>query len=334
MTATSSLASAIEPGQLKALCDLSEFNTSLSAEELNHLAATAPDPETLFSSVLARMTIDSGSLQRKWRQTLTKVWSLHHPNTPHLPELPLRVNQVEHTPVLADAKGYLACIAEQPAELEEENGELVLTSRAIERLIPRLPSLASQSGEFLFENEWSYLPLRRLRALLQAARLIRPYAGKLVAIRSRLEPFLRLPATQQFYILWHTDMYHVGWGPFAGQWEAYMESVQEYLPLLWEVIGEVRAGQMLDDYQLCLETMEAFAPLWGEVEVAPVASAAHPFSLFHRCALPVVLHSLIIKDVLLRFGLITPELTWTELGATLLTVERNRKLPCGLELLR
>src|SRR5581483_6980571 len=78
----------------------------------------------------------------------------------------------------------------------------------------------------------------RLRAVLQALRLIRVQNNQLVIVRSRYERFKQFPTTQQFYLLWHADAYHTAWGDFSGMWTAYMQLVQDNLPLLWEAQTE------------------------------------------------------------------------------------------------
>src|SRR5581483_12096393 len=101
----------------------------------------------------------------------------------------------------------------------------------VSRLFAALPSSQGKAA-WDVETEWSYLPIRRLRAVLQALRLIRVQNNQLVIVRSRYERFKQFPTTQQFYLLWHADAYHTAWGDFSGMWTAYMQLVQDNLPLL------------------------------------------------------------------------------------------------------
>lgn len=312
----------------------------MSVEGVLHAIRRAPDPETAVREVLETMSVTSEVLERKWRSTVTSLWATHHPHVPLLPALTLSSEEVMHVPLLQDAHAFLEEILCQPASLHEEHDELVIAPNDVWRLAAILPSLRAQ-GELAVETEWAYLPLRRLRAVLQALRLVRPVKGKLVVVRSRYERFRHFPAIQQFYVLWHADMYHVDWGEFAGMWGRYTRVVQDYLPLLWDLGEHAQAGQPMDGRAWGLDVIETFVPLWEEeglLEVGHGQAAILPIVQQH--ALPAILEKFLIHDVLQRHGLVTTHThgdhthyAWTAIGERIFKAELTQELPCGLELL-
>jgi len=191
-------------------------------------------------------------------------------------------------------------------------------------------------------------------------------SGQLTVVRSRHDRFRQLPLIQQFYILWHTDVYHVDWSDYAGQWARYVYLIQNYLPLVWEMQENVSAGSRDNVHDLTNLITEVFYPLWqqeGLLRGGPTPTTF--FELYEQSALPAVIAKLFIQDILVRYGLInitqdlarlfgaparsavpasghiplkpTPpkqgEFTWTPVGHALLPAEKNQDLPCGIELL-
>lgn len=329
------------PGKtLRALCLLSNASAGVSVEGLLHTVRQAPDPETAVREVLQTVTVTSEVLERKWRSTITTLWAKHHPHVPLLPSLTLSSEEVSHVPLLQDAHAYLEEILCQPASLREEHTEQVVASPDVWRLAAALPSLRGV-GELPVESEWAYLSARRLRAVLQALRLVRPVKGKLVVVRSRYERFRHFPAIQQFYVLWHADAYHVDWGEFAGMWGKYTRVIQDYLPLLWDLGEHIEAGQPLDTRRWCLEVLETFAPLWEEEGLLDIGRGqAAILPIVQQHALPAILEKFLLHDTLRRHGLVTPAAaasgappTWTAIGSRIFKAELTQELPCGLELL-
>lgn len=326
--------------KLQALCLLSNASATLSVEGVLHTIRRAPDPETAVREVLQTMSITSEVLERKWRSTITNLWATNHPHVPLLPSLKLSSEEVAHVPLLQDAHAFLEEIVCQSAALHEENDELVIAPPDVWRLAAILPSLR-RSDDLLVESEWAYLPLRRLRATLQALRLVRPVKGKLVVVRSRYERFRHFPAIQQFYVLWHADMYHVDWGEFAGMWGRYTRVIQDYLPLLWDLGEHAQAGQAMDARTWGVDVLETFIPLWEEEGLLDIGQGqAAILPIVQQHALPAILDKFLIHDVLQRHGLVATHdhgdhthYTWTAIGARIFKAELTQELPCGLELL-
>ncbi|MEX1997670.1 MAG: hypothetical protein WEA04_03265 [Candidatus Andersenbacteria bacterium] len=327
--------------KLRALCMLSNVPQTIDLQGLLGKVQQAPDPETAVRTVLGTISVTSEVLERKWRSAIMAWWSMHHPHVPLLPSLALSSDEVLTVPMLQDAHAFLEAIFCQPADLVEEQGELLLNPADVLRIAGSLPSQALMPA-LPVESEWSYLPLRRLRATLQALRLVRPVKGRLVVVRSRYERFRKFPATQQFYLLWHADTYHVDWAEFAGMWGKFVRVIQDYLPLLWDLGEHLEPGQQVDRSHWALEVLETFAPLWEEEGLLQIGQGqAAILPIVQQHALPTILEKFMIRDILHRHGLITLSeefgqlslFTWTTIGASVFKAELTQELPCGLELL-
>mgnify|MGYP007077388463 CR=1 FL=1 len=294
-----------------------------------------------MTEVTQHLTLPSEVLARKWRDTITDVWVAHHPDVPLLPQLGLTATDVTEAPFLADAKRMLAVLADQPGTLVRHGDEWLLDPKDVWHIASEIPSL-SGATQHPIESEWGNLTIRRLRAVLHVTRLIQPRKGKLVPVQKRLASFKRLPAAQQFYVLWHADAYHIDWTRFAGLWEHYMRNVQEYLPVLWESIQLPLAGRVEDRAEWATSVLEAFTPLWDEeglLDVRPGHTVA--LKIVQQHALPTIVDRFILRDLLERHGLVTlseefgmlSKFTWTTLGEKMLAAEASQSLSCGLDLL-
>lgn len=326
---------------LQALCTLSDVPVQVDIRSLIHRVKEAPDPETAVQAVLSQLALHSEVLSRKWRTAIIAVWSAHHPHVPLLPSLSLASEDVINAPLLRDAHAYLEALLQQPARLVEEHSELLLDTKDVWRLAAQMPSLQGNVIESV-ESEWSYVPLRRLRAVLHALRLVRNVKGQLVVVRSRYERFRAFPPVQQFYVLWHADAYHVDWAEFGGLWGKYMRVVQDYLPLIWDIGESAEAEQIVDRRQWVVAVLETFAPLWDEEGLLEVGSGrAAILPIVQQHALPTILERSLVYDLMLRHGLVTmseefgklSKFTWTRAGAHVFKAELSQELPCGLELL-
>jgi len=97
-----------EEQTLQVLCTLSDVpSAQVDVHALLHNVKEAPDPETAVQSVLNQISLPSDVLRRKWRTTITAVWSSHHPHVPLIPSLSLSSEDVLTTSVLQDAHAYL-----------------------------------------------------------------------------------------------------------------------------------------------------------------------------------------------------------------------------------
>lgn len=322
--------------KMEALCLLSNVEAA-AAGELFEAIQTAADPETAVRVIEARVITDSPLLKRKWREVVWRLWGSVHPDVPRVPDVGLASAEVKEAPFLQDAVAYLALLAERPAELISERGELLLATADIVRLRCALPSVQA-SSTWAVENEWGYLGMRRLRATLQAMRLIRPVNGRLSVVRSRYERWRQWPATLQFYTLWHADIYHTNWVHFGGMWGDFMHIVQDNLPILWEVHGTAQSGTLQTSQRWCLDVLEAFSPLWYEAGLFEVGAGRQSWlKLVRQNSIGTAIHQLLLSDLFERHGLLQSEgmdFSWTERGITMLEAERQQRLPCAVETLK
>lgn len=322
---------------LKALCALSEAHAPVSPRKISRLIHQAPDPSTAQRLVLAQLPSHSDVLSRKWRQLVIDLWSQQHPHIPVLLNLPITASDVADVPAIQDTQALLHRLAQRPAAITREAGEWLLAPDDAFHLATTLPSLKNRPLIRL-ENEWQCLPLRRLRTTLQALRLLRRQGHTLTPIRARYQRFIELPVIQQYYLLWHTEVYHVNWAPFAGLWGNYMTVIQECLPILWDLCEGTLPDVPYDIRQWNQHMWDTFAPLWaqeGLLERERGESALLTFVRTH--SLPTAVTQVVMRDLFERYGLIIGEgefYLWTTLGTELTSAERTQELPCALDLLK
>lgn len=327
--------------KLSALCTLSDLKRS-DFRKFYVKIKTAPDPETAIGTVLSRIQVESPNLNRQWRNLVTDVWLDYHPEAPVLPNWPLTINEAALGPNIRDSLTFLKQLIRKPAKMVHDSGEWLLAPEEVARFLKVMPSTTLGNLPAV-ENEWSYIALRRLREQLQAAGLIRVWKGHLCLVKSHINQFLSLPAFQQYYILWHADTYHVNWAAFAGLWREHMRVVQEYLPLLWETIGEVQAGDVKDRMSWVMSVIETFMPLWedeGVFQQSPHTKTA--LHVIKQQALPSIIDRFILRDLLERHGLVRigedvqsmSRFIWTSGGAKIIAAEAGQQLPCGNDLLK
>lgn len=337
---------------MEALLQLSGFPKGRFVERMEKLIAKAPDPETACRVITDEFQA-TGALERKWRKVITQTWQFQHRTSAHSLALPLTSQDVIQTEALLDARRVLEALRQTPAKLVQQGDGYVIAPEELQRLTAIMPSLSNRNIPDTLEHEWACVQLRRLRVLLTTLRLVRVYRGQLQVVASRHKRFLDLPLPQQYYVLWHADVYHVPWGSFAAGWAPYVEVVQEYLPLLWDVSGGTRAGHAQSLTELTYALLDLYQSLW---EQEGVADAHETFiGIYEEYALPAVVGQLLVRDILARYGLIEIQddlpaliragtnsqfdsndisVRWTEIGEVMLTIERSGKLPCGIEMIR
>jgi len=320
---------------LQALCTLSDSPKAVNPQSLTKLIQDSPDPETALRAVLKSLPSSSETLQNKWHNIVMDIWSASHPHIPALVDLPIAAEDVYQSIALDDAHAYLNAVQQKPIQLISANKEWLINAPDAHYLATQVPSLANQSTLQL-ENEWQYLPLRRLRTSLQSLRLIRRYKNQLVIVKSRYQQFMSLPLVHQYYLLWHADTYHVEWGDYAGIWGDYLRIVQEYLPLLWSISQRDTPDMAIDVRHWNKEMIESFYPLWQQAGLLDrQTNQTALLSLVRLQSLPTALTQVIIKDLFARFGLIYGQGTvfsYHQLGVNLLTLEHLEELPCNVEL--
>lgn len=334
---------------VRALFHLSHVPDNTPFDEVVSLITNAPDPETAHQAVSSRIQAESDVLAQKWHDTIISAWSHCHPQVPLLPNLPLTEEDVRSVPVLRDMQEFLREIERESAAMVEEKDELVLKPEEAMRLALCLPSWKGVP-EMVVEHEWSLLPVRRLRELAQTLGLVRIVQGYLTPVRSRIRLFNKFPLPQQFYALWHADVYHVNWGMFAPAWSRHLDLVQGYLPLIWDLHSDIEAG-VEEDIQGWLENMmDTFLTLWEQEGLITPTRTTNIMRLYRQLAVPAVMKKIVFQDIFVRYRLVeeqvdplsalistNPEVTsyiWTPIGELLIQAEAGSDLPCGIELLK
>lgn len=336
---------------MEALLELSGFPQGQLVDRMVKLIAKAPDPETACRVITDEFQA-TGALERKWRKIINQTWQFEHNSKAYPLDLALTSQDVAQAEALTDALRLLEELAARPAELARHEREHVFAPSELSRLIKVLPSIRAGSLPEALEHEWSCVRLRRLRLLLQSLKLVRVYGGKLHVVASRYERFLSMPLPQQYYMLWHADVYHIPWGHFAATWSPYVDTIQEYLPLLWDIMQGTQAGQMQTASELTYTLLDLYQPLWEQEGVVEQGQSTF-MTLYEEYALPSVVSQLVVRDVLVRYGLIQVHeglptlirashnnifdgsdvsIRWTALGQTLLEAECSGDLPCGLDM--
>lgn len=322
---------------LAALCALSNAPKTITPDLLTELIHKAPDPETATRHVLKHVSAYSDALKNKWRKIVFNLWSTGHAHVPSLLSLPITAEDVSNVPILQDALAFLHAVQNKPPSMARESGEWLLSPSDIHRLTPNIPSL-QRNITLQIENEWQILRLRRLRSVLQSLKLVRRYKNKLVIVKCHHKRFMQLPATHQFYLLWHTEAYHVDWSQFSAIWGDYLSVIQDYLPLLWEVSSASQPHLSHDIRQWNQHIWTAFNPLWeqaGLLDQPPRQAVL--FSLVRLHSLPTAITQVVMRDLFERYGLVSGEgelFAWTDLGVELINAESTREMPCALDLIK
>lgn len=338
---------------LKALWTLSGFAGDVDVNELSQLISDAPDPETACRAITKQVNEGSEALFNQWRKIISRTWMDFHPHASSSLDLPLTSRDVLGSQVLRDARALIEEIENHPVTLTNESGGWTIDCRELSRLVQAMPSL-NNTVNLAVEHEWSCPNLRRVRHILQSLRLIRVYKGQLVTVQQRSQRFMKLPLPQQFYLLWHADVYHVDWDQYAGQWRPYVHLMQNYLPLIWEMSEDVHAGHMYNTHEMAHSLIEVFEPLWQQEMNWPDQGQKRSFAqVYERSALPAVIERLLIDDIFARHGLIELHDSvdvllspfnyrlgrtegngrWTRIGQILLDAEQNLDLPCAHDIL-
>lgn len=333
---------------LRALFSLSHAPADMNVEDIVGLITSAPDLETARRAVANCVVGGSEVLDKKWQQVITAAWSQCHPNVPLLPQLPLSEDEVREVPIIRDAVEFLRELNATPARVSVEQGEPTISAEDTIRIGTAMPSWQGMPGMSV-EHEAAVYPVWRLRQTLQSLGLARLYRGELRVVKTNVKRFLELPRVQQFYMLWHADVYHVNWTAFAPTWHRYIELIQGYLPLLWDMHHEVEAGMEEDSRVWIEDAADVFLPLWEQEGL--LQNHHHTIvTLYRDMTVPAAMKKIIFDDLFVRYHLVEPQydritallkgadaehnFVWTSLGEKIMYAERTSDLPCGLDLLK
>ena len=312
---------------LEALWALSGFPEGLDADWLSGLIGKAPDPETAHQVIMGQIPTESEALRRKWRKIISQTWLEQHPNVPAHLDMAVTSTDVIHTRAYMDACTILEAIKDQPVRATRKNGKLALGISDVRRILRLLARDASSDS------------LYRTLEVFNDLRLMRLYKGELRVVQTRCSRFRSLPYPVQFYLLWHADMYHVPWSTFSDTWEQYVDVIQQYIPLVWEMSAEREQGDVDRVHEFTHLLLGAYYPLWQQEQVLDHGDHFGFLSMYEQSALCSIIETVVIHGALGRYGLISAagsphEFAWTPLGIAMLEAERTKDLPCASDILQ
>lgn len=302
---------------VRALLELSGYKDGLTESHMAEVVKSAPDPETAVRHMFAIMPIQSTVLQDKWRKYICQLWTQSHPKISRVLHIPLTSREVAFAPALIEVYTLVQELIEYPADIHEDPNAHFLASSDELRIASDFSSFGGDP-----------LHVRRVCALLEELNLVRYYGGKVRVIESRYRAFTSLPLPSQYYLLWHVDMYHLDWKEYFHEWGSHLVVFQQYLPMVWELLSRIQAGEVQSVDELTMRVVRSFRPLWQQE-----ASV----TLYEQSALHDAVEEWLIDGVFARYGFITDKdsrmITWTSVGRELLELERTSMLPCSTDVL-
>lgn len=300
-----------------ALLELSGYKDGELEVHMKGLVQSAPDPETAVLHMLSSLPVQSSLLQEKWRKYISELWFASHPKACRALNIPLTSREVSFSSALVEVYTLVQELRDTPAVAYEDFASHFLHPSEEARIARDLP---------LFEHD--PLHVRRVCALLEELRLVRPYKGQVRVIESRYKEFQALPIPSQYYMLWHTDMYHLDWKEYFHDWGAHLVVFQQYLPMVWEMLSRIQGGESASMDELTSKIVRSFKPMWQQ-ELS--------LGLYEQSLLQGALEVWLLEKVFVRYGFIMPGtpriFVWTDTAQKMLDLERNGKLPCSTEVL-
>jgi hypothetical protein len=302
---------------VRALLELSGYTGTKVESRMVNSIKRAPDPETALRHMLKAIPVESEVLVHKWRKYIFQIWSSAHTKAPKQLYIPLTSKEVAFAPVLVEIHTLVQELRENPADIHANTKSHFLQAIEEARIARELPLFGQDP-----------LHVRRVCALLEELQLIRPFKGKVRVIESRYREFAALPLPSQYYLLWHVDMYHLDWEEYFHEWGSHLATFQQYLPMVWEMVSHIQAGDSESVEALTSRIVRSFRPMWQQ-ELA--------VGLYEQYVLQGMVETWLIDKVFSRYGFIAEEsarlFTWTPAGQVMLEVERTTKLPCSTDVL-
>lgn len=316
----------MEYKRVEALLELSGFHDVSDVGKMVTMVQNAPDPETAVCHVMGVVRVESPILQTKWRKHVSQMWFASHPRVPTSFALPLKSGDISYAHVLLEVQSLLEEISIAPITIERTNTGVSLAVAEEARLMQALPAFRGEIGA-----------IRRMLALLEELHLVRMYREQVQVVRSRRKLFESLPITGQFYLLWHSDMYHMEWRQFDERYGGYLSIFQQYLPMVWEMFTHRHEGTVERIDEVTWQIARAFRPLWQQQNGMFAMGRGSMIGLYEQSLLEQMIETHLLQKSLARYGLITYEddisFSWTAAGESLLNAEREGSLPCTADLL-
>lgn len=300
---------------VRALLELSGYKDVQLASHMDEVVQYAPDAETATRHMLGFIPVESLALQNKWRKHIFQLWSATHPQASKSLNIPITSAEVAFAPVLVEIHTLIQELIEHPATIHTDTNAHFLHPSEESRVALEC-SLFGQDT----------LHVRRVCALLEELRLIRPYKGHVRVIDSRYKAFQALPLPSQYYLLWHVDMYHLDWKEYFHEWGSHLAIFQQYLPMVWEMVSRMQAGDVESLDAITSRIVRLFRPVWQQ-EFA--------IDLYEQSVLGEMVELWLVDKVFARYGFMTSEnprmIEWTSTGQAVIDLERTTKLPCSTD---
>ncbi len=302
---------------VRALLELSGYKDIQLESRMMDIVQNAPDPETATRHMLSFIPVESAVLETKWRKHISQLWSDSHPRIPQSLYMPLTSREVAFSSALVEVHTLVQELRENPARVYEDTKAHFLQPTEEARIARKLSSFGQDS-----------LHIRRICALLEELRLVRSYNGYVRIVDSRYREFEALPLPSQYYLLWHVDMYHLDWKEYFHEWGSHLVVFQQYLPMVWEMVSHIQAGDIQSMDELTARIVRSFRPMWQQ-ELA--------VGLYEQSVLQGMVEMWLIDKVFARYGFIASSdsrmFQWTSVGQKMLELERTTKLPCSTDVL-
>lgn len=302
---------------VRALLELSGYKDVQLESRMLDIVKRSPDPETALRHILKGIPVESEVLLHKWRKHIFQTWSLSHAKAPKQLNIPLTSKEVAFSPVLVEIHTLIQELRENPVHVHQDVESHFLQHSQEVLFSQDLPSFGQDP-----------LHVRRVCALLEELQLVRPYKGKVRVVESRYREFTALPLPSQFYLLWHVDMYHLGWEGYFHEWGSHLVVFQQYLPMVWELLSQIQSGEEVSVDALTARIVRSFRPMWQQELLV---------GLYEQSVLQGMVEMWLIDKVFARYGFITKEsermFTWTRTAQVMVELERTAKLPCSTDVL-
>ncbi len=309
-----------------ALLELSGYRDSAFASEMMTIVKKSPDPETAARYVLRHMPVQNEILQNKWRKYIFQEWSKVHPKVPTSLSLPITSKEVASSQVLLEVYTLMQDLVDNPAVLNGEYEEHFLDAEEERRIAFEVP---------LFSHD--PLHVRRICAILEELRLVRPYKGHVQPVVSRYRTFQALPLPSQYYLVWHVDIYHLDWKEYFHELSSHVAVFQQYIPMVWEMLATMNEGEQCSADEIAGRIVRAFRPMWQQESEKMSTPRLRPaLNLYEQSVLQGMVSNWLIEGVCKRYGFITgqnSDMQWARIGRLMLNLERTTKLPCSTDVL-
>ena len=308
---------------VRVLLELSGYTDGSVASEILESIQCAPDPETAIRYVFRYISPENQVLRHTWRKYISQTWFAAHPKVPKALAVPLQSGEVASASALLELYVLMNNINEHAPDLHTEHRDHFLAEHEEQRIAASIP---------LFSGD--IYRVRRVCAIAEELRLIRPYKGRVYPVAFRYKEFQELPLSFQYYSMWHVDVYHLDWKEYFRDWNPQLVVFQQYTPMIWEMMASMRAGEQHLVESITGKIVHAFLPLWQQENEGIRINMSISIGMYEQSLLQGMVERWLVDGVFRRYGFIADDVSaiqWTPLGCTMMELERSSKLPCSTD---